>query len=254
MSFFIYEGRQVYYEERGKGRPLLLLHGNTASSMMLDRAAERYSEHFRTIQIDFLGHGRSDRLDTFPADLWWYEALQVIAFLGEKGYTDTDIIGCSGGALVALGVASVSPDIVGKVIADSFYGTASDEAFVSVLLKDRAFAKSNEGARSFYAYMHGDDWEQIVDNDTDAIVRHQREIGSFFHDPLEKVTAQVLLTGSRGDKFMYGISDDHYERVYGDICKKIKNCSIHLFPTGDHPAMMSCFDEFYELSMQFLRG
>ena len=34
MSFFNYKNKKVYYEEIGTGKPVLLLHGNTASSNM----------------------------------------------------------------------------------------------------------------------------------------------------------------------------------------------------------------------------
>lgn len=40
-----------------------------------------YEEHFRVILVDFLGHGRSDRLTEFSADLWQEEARQTIALL-----------------------------------------------------------------------------------------------------------------------------------------------------------------------------
>lgn len=34
MSYFVYEGKKIFYEEVGEGQPLLMLHGNTASSKM----------------------------------------------------------------------------------------------------------------------------------------------------------------------------------------------------------------------------
>lgn len=34
MSYFNYEGHKIYYEESGAGKPVLLLHGNTACGKM----------------------------------------------------------------------------------------------------------------------------------------------------------------------------------------------------------------------------
>ena len=186
MSYYVYDDKKIYYYETGSGHPLLLLHGNTASSKMFAQIAEEYSKSFKVILIDFLGHGLSDRLEKFPSNLWFYEAQQVIAFLRFKQYTDVYIIGSSGGAIVALNVALEAPDLVKKVIADSFEGERADETFTKNLLKDRKNAKNDPNAQGFYAYMHGQDWELIVDNDTDAIIRHQKEIGAFFHKPLEE--------------------------------------------------------------------
>jgi pimeloyl-ACP methyl ester carboxylesterase len=83
MSYFTFENKKIYYSEYGTGRPLLFLHGNTASSNMYAQIADRYKQEFNVILSDFLGHGKSDRLNEFPIDLWFYEAIQVIAFLKE---------------------------------------------------------------------------------------------------------------------------------------------------------------------------
>lgn len=34
-------------------------------------------------------------------------------------------------------------------------------------------------------YNQGDDWEKVVDNDTDAIYEHYKKIGKFFHESFE---------------------------------------------------------------------
>lgn len=252
MSYYVYDDKKIYYSETGSGQPLLLLHGNTASSKMYAQIADEYSKSFKVILIDFLGHGLSDRLEIFPSDLWFYEAQQVIAFLRFKQYTDVNIIGSSGGAIVALNVALEAPDLVKKVIADSFEGERANETFTKNLLKDRKNAKNDPNAQGFYAYMHGQDWKQIVDNDTDAIIRHHKEIRAFFHKPLEEIRCEILLTGSKEDSFMNSISDDYYEQVYGNILNTIPKGRMYLFPKGNHPAMISNFRAFYDLSIEFL--
>ena len=253
-AHFTFDNKKIFFEETGSGVPLLVLHGNTASSKMYAGIAARYAGDFRVILIDFLGHGMSDRLEEFPADLWFYEAQQVIAFLKEKDYRDVNIIGSSGGAMVAINVALEAPELVRRVIAYSFEGEKAESAFTENLLIDRKNAKNDPGARGFYEYMHGPDWEKIVDNDTSAIVRHAEEIVDFYHKPLTELRADILLTGSKEDKFMYSIADDYYEKVYGEILEKVPDGKMHLFEHGDHPAMLTNFEEFYRLSMDFLKG
>ena len=152
----------------------------------------------------------------------------------------------------AINAALEAPEYVGKVIADSFEGEYANKAFTEILLKDRENAKADNNARAFFEYMHGADWEQIVDNDTSAILRHSNEIGRFFHKPLSLLSADILLTGSKADPYMYGISDHYYENVYGEILRKIGHGDMYLFEQGGHPAMITCFEEFYDLSMRFL--
>ena len=43
MSYFDYEGNRIFYEEIGDGKPLILLHGNTASSKMLENFVAPYN-------------------------------------------------------------------------------------------------------------------------------------------------------------------------------------------------------------------
>ena len=253
MSYFIFDNKRVYYKEFGIGAPLLFLHGNTASSNMYAQIAEKYKQDFKVILIDFLGHGQSDRLAEFPADLWFYEAQQVMAFLREKQYADVNLIGSSGGALVALNVALEVPELISKVIADSFEGEKAHKAFTENLVIDREHTKLDDNAKMFYSYMHGSDWEQVVDNDTSAIMRHEKEIGCFFHKTLQSLKTDILLTGSREDEFMAAVSDNYLENVYKDMMQKMEHGKIHLFSSGGHPAMITNEEEFYGISMEFLK-
>lgn len=68
MSYLNYEGNRIFYEETGKGKPLILLHGNTASSKMLASIIPLFSENHHVITIDFLGCGQSDRIRDWPTD------------------------------------------------------------------------------------------------------------------------------------------------------------------------------------------
>lgn len=253
MGYFKYDGKDVYYSEFGVGAPLLFLHGNTASSNMFAEVAERYRDSFRCILIDSLGHGRSERLDRFPSDLWFYEAQQAIAFLRGKGYTGVNLIGSSGGALVAINVALEAPELIGKVVADSFEGETPLKAFTSHVVADREESKHDEGAAMFYSYMHGDGWEQVVDCDTDAIVRHESEVGRFFHQDLGSLKPDILMTGSREDEFVSAVSPDYFNRTYGELVEKIGHGRIHVFQTGRHPAILSNPEGFYQVSMEFFK-
>lgn len=252
MSYFTFDGKKIYYDEFGEGKPLLFLHGNTASSNMFSEIAEKYKQDFKVILIDFLGHGKSDRLEEFPVDLWFYEAKQVVAFLQEKKYEEVNIIGSSGGAMVAINVALEAPELVDRVIADSFQGEKAVKEFTENLLRDREQAKQDNNVRMFYSYMHGSDWEQIVDNDTKTIIKHEKEIKEFFHKPLWNLKAGILLTGSREDEFMSAISANYYEDTYGRMIKVMGDGQMYLFNSGGHPAMISNQDEFIQLSLEFL--
>ena len=253
MGYFAFDNKKIFYNEFGTGAPLLFLHGNTASSMMFCEIVERYKDNFKVILIDFLGHGKSDRLCEFPADLWFYEAQQVIAFLKEKQYSNVNIIGSSGGALAAINVALEAPQLVSKVIADSFEGERPIKEFTANVKADRELSKHDDNARLFYQYMQGDDWEQVVDNDTFAIIRHEKEIGRFFHNELHNFQPDILLTGSKQDEFVSSISPQYFEETYGEMLDKIGHGKMYIFDKGGHPAMLTNPDEFYKISIDFFQ-
>ncbi|KXL52840.1 AB hydrolase superfamily protein YdjP [Anaerotignum neopropionicum] len=253
MPYFKLRGKSCYYEEHGDGTPILFLHGNTASSNMFMGIKDLFTNSFKAITLDFLGHGKSDRLENFCTDLWYDEALQAIEFIEHMRYGKVHLIGSSGGALVAINISLERPDLVGKVIADSFEGEQPLREFTQNVIADREASKQEEGAKSFYCAMHGEDWESVVDNDTYAIHEHAKSIGKFFHKPIETLNANILLTGSQEDEFISFIDPNYFTRVYTEMIEKIGHGGIHIFKQGGHPAIMSNSEEFRKVAEAFFQ-
>lgn len=69
MSYISYEDYEIYYEVFGEGEPLLMIHGNTASSKMLKEEAIYYSNYYKIILVDMIGHGKSKKNRCFPQRL-----------------------------------------------------------------------------------------------------------------------------------------------------------------------------------------
>ena len=55
MSYFHYQSKKIYYKEIGSGKPLVMLHGDTASSRMFELLLPLYQENFRVIPDGFSG-------------------------------------------------------------------------------------------------------------------------------------------------------------------------------------------------------
>ena len=95
-------------------------HGNTVSSKFFNPVLTLLSAKYHVITMGFLGCGNSDRLATWPEDLWFEWAKQAAALIQHLGYTDVNVIGCSGGALASLNLALENPKLVKYLVADSF--------------------------------------------------------------------------------------------------------------------------------------
>lgn len=250
MTYFKYNGKNIYVEEVGNGPPLLLLHGNTASSKMFREIIDLYQDDFRLILMDFLGHGKSDRLDKFPVDFWYDEAMQAIALLDHHHYGKVNVIGTSGGALAALNVALERGDLVNKVIADSFEGEEALDIVAEIIPDDRKQSKLNQDAIAFWYDNHGSDWENIIDNDTKAMLQHHQQVKRFFHRDLSQLRVPVMLTASLADEFAAFLD---FPLTYERMQAKIPNGKLHFFPTGGHPAMLSNGEAFFLQAKQFFQ-
>ena len=54
-------GEKLWYEERGRGMPVVFLHGWTGSSWDFSNQIEYFSKAYRVFVLDHKGHGKSDR-------------------------------------------------------------------------------------------------------------------------------------------------------------------------------------------------
>ena len=250
MPYFNYNGYDIFYQEIGQGNPLVLLHGNTASSKLFEHILDLYKENNRIILIDFLGHGKSDRLKAFQTDLWYDEAMQVIELIEKNRYGKINLIGTSGGALAALNVALERSDLVNKVIADSFEGETAVDSVTQYIQVEREESKSQENGRMFWEYCHGGDWQSVVDNDTAVVIEHNKTIKNFFHKDLSALSVPSLFTASLEDEFAK-VSGLDFSRLYPTMASKIANCRVHLFQSGAHPSMLTNAAEFSNIAKAF---
>ncbi|MDR2893056.1 MAG: alpha/beta fold hydrolase [Deltaproteobacteria bacterium] len=243
------EGGKLHYAWSGNGETvLLLLHGNTVSSQMFAPILPLYQNVFRVLCMDFLGHGKSDRLGEFPVDLWHHQAMQAAQLLDTLGLQGVNVIGTSGGALVALNLALERPELVRSVIADSFEGETALDAVALAIEAERAQSKSDPATVRFWRECHGDDWESVVDNDTRAIIRHHAAVQAFFNKDLSELAMPVLLTASLQDEFA---ELAQFSATYAGMLAKIPMGAMHLFPTGGHPALLSNGTAFAALAESF---
>jgi pimeloyl-ACP methyl ester carboxylesterase len=249
MAYYEYKKKKIYYEERGSGTPLVFLHGNTASSKMFESIIKLYSDEYRVIAIDFLGHGKSERIEEFPLELWFDEAMQTIALLDFLSLKNVNLLGTSGGAWVAINVALERPDLVKKIVADSFDGRTLAPDFSEKLLQNRCYSKQNEIAKQFYVFCQGSDWERIVDHDTKCLLQFTKQHCRLFHKDLSELKIPLLLTASNTDDM---IRND-FEDEYNSILKEVSYGEKYVFPNGFHPAAISNDIKFAKVIKNFLK-
>lgn len=91
-------GAELYYESSGDGVPVVFLHGVAMSSRFFDEQ-QPLAEEYRTVTLDFRGHGRSEKTETGHTLPQYARDLE--AFLDARGLSDIVLVGWSMGSLVA---------------------------------------------------------------------------------------------------------------------------------------------------------
>lgn len=104
-------GAQLYYEVRGDGYPLVLLHAGVADSRMWDEQIEAFPQFFRVIRFDMRGFGRS----SLPPGTF-SNTKDVRGLLDFLQVEEAYLLGLSFGGLVALDFTLAYPEIVKALI------------------------------------------------------------------------------------------------------------------------------------------
>lgn len=141
MPGFEVEGLRLYYEERGRGEPLVLVPGFGTGAWIWYRQAAAFAEHFRTVVFDPRGVGRSEGRDE-PRAMRGF-ADDVAALLDELKIERAHVLGASFGGFVAQEFALRHPELTRTlVLACTSYG---GEGHVPAAAETLAAIASNKG-------------------------------------------------------------------------------------------------------------
>ncbi len=115
-------GGDLQVWEDGKGTPIVLIHGYSASMHWWNRNVAELARSHRVIRIDLLGHGGSEK----PTSGYSMknQAELVASALNEKGVSNAYVVGHSMGGTVATALAEQNPKLVDRI---TIIGTPADD-------------------------------------------------------------------------------------------------------------------------------
>jgi pimeloyl-ACP methyl ester carboxylesterase len=244
-STFTSDEDELYFEERGDGEPLLLLHGFGGTHddwrhvFDLDALAERY----RVITPDARGHGRS----THRHGVFTFRrlSLDALALLDHLGLERVRAVGMSLGAKTLLHVATRAPARVSRMILVSATPRFPD-ATRALFRASAAAPHSDEEWTAMRAqHVYGD--AQI-----DALWKLPATFGvdrddmNFTTEHLGTVTALTLIVaGDRDPLYPVELAVELYRGIVGS--------SLWVVPGGGHgPIFAAERDEFVRRALPFL--
>jgi pimeloyl-ACP methyl ester carboxylesterase len=117
MPSLIIDEQTMFYQIRGQGRPLLIMHGWTDTGDDLFDLADRLSG-YQVILPDLPGYGRSVLpYRTYPDDFYHRDCRLMAAFLDALSLRDVHIAGFSDGGEISLLMGVTRPDLCRSVMA-----------------------------------------------------------------------------------------------------------------------------------------
>src|SRR5436190_12377724 len=102
------DGGSLYYETRGKGAPVILIHGGFGDRRMWDSQVEPLSQAFRVIRYDHRGFGKSA-----PPTQAYSPVADLVTLMDHLELKRANLVGNSMGGTVALDFALLQPDRTG---------------------------------------------------------------------------------------------------------------------------------------------
>jgi pimeloyl-ACP methyl ester carboxylesterase len=117
--FESFDGTRIYYESRGAGRPVILIHGFISNSDSWKRSplyGDLAGSGFRVVLIDLRGNGRSDKpheSEAFENDA---ESMDVMILADKLGLEKYGVVGYSRGAIIASRVMVLDNRAAGVVL------------------------------------------------------------------------------------------------------------------------------------------
>ena len=230
--------KKIYYEEYGKGTPLILLEGGMKSIKDFSLCIPELMKHFRVIAPDDPGQGRSEMLDTMTYDLLAEYVSKLIDILKlDSAY----VIGWSDGGIAALILSAKRPDKIKKVLASGANYTkngyvsrdSTKKDTLELLAPDYQFPPEDQKWADGYFIANRANWRKIIN---DRIVMWYQN----FYFPKElfgEIKIPVMIVSGDRDMIRLEHSIEMYRLIKaGQLCI-LPNTSHDVF--GEKPELIN---------------
>jgi pimeloyl-ACP methyl ester carboxylesterase len=260
-------GEKLWYEEKGRGMPIVFLHGWIGSSWDFSNQIDYFSKAYRVIAFDHKGHGKSDRPEdaTYTLPEFAEELNQALdKLIGKEKFV---LIGHSMGGFISLIYAtnpSFQKRLKGLILMSTspkFKNPSLDE-FVDLIKKgevtvvDRALVDSILVPTCFngkYIETHDD----VIKEFTEEKMKNSEYVASRtaiycadhynVEDELARINVPTLILTGDEDTF---ISPKEAELMH----KKIKKSELRIFSSKiGHMIQFEASEEYKKAVEEFLK-
>lgn len=152
-------GGRLYYETKGSGDAIVLIHGNEGDRRHWDHQFDAFANDLRVLRYDVRGYGKS----SLPAEGEPYASHEdLAALLDQLDISRAHIAGWSMGSGFAVDFVLAYPERAMSLVSvgpwvDGYSSPAADSLFADMAVVAEAFAKGGSPA-ALAAWMHAPFW------------------------------------------------------------------------------------------------
>jgi pimeloyl-ACP methyl ester carboxylesterase len=187
---------KVWFDERGSGDPLVLIHGGAVDSRFFDKSIDRLAAHLRVITVDLWGHGRTaDRDEPFSLASFSKDVAELIERVAGGS---AHVLGHSIGGAVALDLTMRRPELVRQLIVVSAGFDSSSEAGIEGGISDEMVDQTVTFLGDTYGAVSPDGKEHFA-----VVVRKDFELSSaeprFTPEEVARISHRTLVMAADDD-------------------------------------------------------
>jgi len=233
---------EMYYEEYGVGKPLVLLHGFGGCTQNWHPFTARLSECHRLIVVDLRGHGHS----TNPGNKFTHReaASDVFLLLEKLGVVHFSAMGISSGGMTLLHMATSQPRRIDSMVLISATSHFPDQA--RAIMRRSSFETMPREVQEMYrdCAKRGD--EQISQLITQFNALHENyDDMNFTAQSLSTITTRTLIVHGDRDRFFP-------VEIPLSIYRAIPDAALWIIPGGDHVPIYDSTVPFISTALRFL--
>jgi 3-oxoadipate enol-lactonase len=251
------DGCDLYYEELGRGTPILLIHPAGATASTWGSAMEQLARIGRVIAYDRRGYARSGG-EAGPMSRHTTDAAAILEQLQARPAV---VVGTSAGAAIAVDLAVRRPDLVQVVIAHEFPWrftrhppSGSQLAALAKIGWLAARGRQRDAAeallRSAYSYRDGgsawdafpEEWRQAGRENANAALRDFRNSIGVHPSATDLATVEVPVICSYGAR-----SPESMFRLVRLLADAIPGATLHRIEGAGHAAPFDATPNFVRL-------
>ena len=151
-------------------KPIILLHGAIGAAVQLEPLARELTQAgFKTYALNFSGHGQTPFQNEFGIEQF---ANELKAFIEKNNLVKPDIFGYSMGGYVALYLASMNQDLIGRIITlgTKFEWSPEIAAKETKMLDAKNISEKVPKFAEALQKRHGNDWQLLLQKTADMMM------------------------------------------------------------------------------------